>query len=137
MALNIFGGRKPPRSLEPPQDWPQVPSLPEAPRATLEQRLALAIPPETSPAATPASASPEQELLERIAGFRGAVADALYELSKDYRMLCDITHADIAACDEVVEELRRRLTGDLHYAVLAKLDEAHALVEARIKGETS
>ncbi len=132
MALNIFGGRKGHRSVEAPEDWPQ---LPGASRPTLEQRLAVAVPPPETSTVTAASASPEQELLERIAGFRGAVADALYEVSKDYRMLCDITHADLKACDEIVGELRRRLAGNLHYAVLAKLDEAHALAEAHVGGE--
>lgn len=128
MALTIFGGRKGQRPSAEPADWPQLPgTLP----ATLEQRLALALPPPEPEA----PGTPEQELLERVAGFRSAVADALYELSRDYRMLCDLTHADLKACDEIIEELRGRLAGNLHYAVLAKLDEAYALAEAHAVGK--
>ena len=47
-------------------------------------------------------------------------------------MLCNLTQADLTACDEIVAELRRRLAGDIHYDVLAKLDEALALVAAHI-----
>jgi hypothetical protein len=126
MGLNIFGARRS-KHAQVTEDWPR---LPGSLQPTLEQRLALAIPPAEVVAETPVS--PEQELLERIAGFRGAVADSLYEISKDYRMLCDLTHADLSACDEVVAELRRRLADNLHYKVLANLDEAHALAEAHV-----
>ena len=85
----------------------------------------------------PDGPSPEQELLDQIAAFRAAVADALYEISDDYQILCNLTHADLEACNEIVEELRRRLAGNLHYAVLAKLDEAYALAEARVGGAAS
>ena len=82
-----------------------------------------------------ASPPPEEELLERIAAFRSAVSDSLYEISKDYQMLCNLTHADLTACDEIIAELRRRLAGNIHYDVLAKLDDVHALVAAHIGGK--
>ena len=69
----------------------------------------------------------EQGLLEEISSFRERVADALYESSTDYQILCNLTHSDLKACDLLIGELRKRLAGDLHYAVLAKLDEAHSL----------
>ena len=87
------------------------------------------------PAASTAPAAPAEELLERIAAFRGAVSNSLYEVSKDYQMLCNLTHADLTACDEIVAELRRRLAGNIHYYVLAKLDEALALVAGHMDRE--
>jgi hypothetical protein len=128
----MFGGRKGHRPLPEPADWPQ---LPGATQPTLEQKLGMALPALDVVDVPSAEVSPEQELLDRIAGFRSAVADSLYELSKDYRILCDLTHADLKACDEIIEELRRRLVGNLHYAVLAKLDEAHALAAAHLVRE--
>jgi len=77
---------------------------------------------------------PEAELLESIAVFRGTVADALFESSRDYQVLCNLVHENLPACEQAIETLRRRLAGNVHYAVLAKLDEAHALVEARVAG---
>jgi len=96
--------------------------------------------PTPSPASAIAKAleappAPEEELLERIAAFRSAVADALYELSKDYQILCNLTHADLTACEDIITELRARLAGNIHYQVLAKLDEAHAIVAAHIGGK--
>lgn len=74
----------------------------------------------------------EEELLAKIASFRSAVADALYEISNDYRILCNIAHADLKSCDGLMQELRERLAEDTHYRVLAKLDEAHALAAAKV-----
>lgn len=71
----------------------------------------------------------ERELTDKINAFRSAVADALYEYSNDYRILCNLAHADLKSCGELMSELRERLKDDLHYRVLAKLDEAHALVK--------
>ena len=47
-------------------------------------------------------------------------------------MLRNLMHADVAACDEIIAELRRRLAGNIHYEVLAKLDDAQALVAAQL-----
>ena len=58
------------------------------------------------------------------------VADALYQSSRDYQVLCDLVHESLPACEQAITELRRRLDGNVHYAVLAKLDEAYALAEA-------
>ena len=71
----------------------------------------------------------------RIAAFRSAVADSLYEISKDYEVLCNLTHADLSACDEIIAELRQRLVGNIHYQVLARLDDVHALVAAHVGGK--
>jgi hypothetical protein len=86
--------------------------------------------------ASEASPPPEEELLERIATFRSAVADSLYEISTDYQVLCNLTHADLTACDEIIAELRGRLTGNTHYEVLAKLDDVHAFVAAHVGAKT-
>jgi hypothetical protein len=86
--------------------------------------------------ASEGSPPPEEELLERIAAFRSAVADSLYEISKDYQVLRNLMHADLSACDEIIAELRGRLAGDIHYEVLAKLDDVHALVAARVGAKT-
>ena len=130
MARGFFGGRKTPRSAEETVNWPQLPGAPERPH---EQGLDLPALAYVMSSATEApAATPEAELLERIAAFRGSVADALFEVSKDYQILCNLAHADLKACDETIEELRRRLSGNVHYTVLAKLDEVYALVEAQI-----
>lgn len=125
----FFGGRKGNRLPQAPSGWPQVPSVQPA------QEHRVLHPPtpvlEGSALAHP-DPMPDEELLERIDTFRGIVADSLYEVSKDYRMLCNLTHADLKACDEIIDELRKRLAGNTHYAVLAKLDEAHALAEANL-----
>jgi hypothetical protein len=132
MARRLFGSRK--REDFITADWPQAPGdlLPMASAAPTR------IPPPPPPMpdrskAQPDPAGSEADLLERIAGFRSAVADSLYEVSKDYQMLCNLRHADVPACEEIVAELRRRLSGNVHYEVLAKLDEAHALVAARVE----
>lgn len=74
----------------------------------------------------------ETELLEQLAAFRGAVSDSFCGISKDYQMLCDLTRADLSACDAITAELRKRLSSRIHYEVLSKLDEALALVASRI-----
>ena len=58
-----------------------------------------------------------------------------FEISQDYQILCNLTHENLEACGQTIEELRRRLTGNIHYTVLAKLDEVHALVEANLAGK--
>jgi hypothetical protein len=129
MARRLFGARR----HEQAADWPQVPQLPGAfgPTEGSAAPLALPLPPPPLPvSAGPSTAptAPAGELLDRIAAFRGAVSDSLYEVSKDYQILCNLTHADLTSCDEILSELRQRLAGDIHYQVLAKLDEALALV---------
>jgi hypothetical protein len=130
MARRLFGTRK----QEHAADWPQVPQLPGAfaPIVGSPAPLALPLPPPPLPVGAAPPTAPAAELLDRIAGFRGAVSDSLYEASKDYQMLCNLTHADLTACDEILAELRQRLAGNIHYEVLAKLDEALALVAGHI-----
>jgi hypothetical protein len=137
MARRLFGARKRGQGAG-TADWPQVPQLPGVFGAAEEAAGPLPLPQPPLPlppvsgnsAALTAPTAPAAELLERIAAFRGAVSDSLYETSKDYQMLCNLTHADLTACDEIIAELRRRLAGNIHYGVLAKLDEALALVAA-------
>ena len=74
------------------------------------------------------------ETVQRLLGSR-ARKEAFDELSKDYQILCNLTHENLEACGQTIEELRRRLTGNIHYTVLAKLDEVHALVEAHLAGK--
>lgn len=116
--------------------WPQLPGAP-APQVPLP--LFSPGPYGSGPPALPAPAADalpvrdaEQELLEKIGAFRSAVADALYEHSNDYRILCNLAHADLKSCDDIMEELRERLSGSVHYKVLAKLDEAYALTETEL-----
>ena len=138
MARRLFGARKSP-DLAGRTDWPQLPGalLPVDGAAG-----SIALPPPPPPPLlgrairSQESVAPEEELLERIAAFRTSVADSLYEGSKDYQVLCNLTQADLTACDDIIAELRRRLAGNVHYEVLAKLDDAHALVAARL-GEAS
>lgn len=136
MARGFFGGRKDPRQLEAATTWPRLPGAAEPTGAQGLDLPAVAYALSTTASSTSdASIAPETELLERIAACRSAVADSLFEISKDYQILCNLMHEDLEACDETIEELRRRLAGNVHYAVLAKLDEVHALVEAHIAGK--
>ena len=131
MGRGFFGGLR--RGQLPVADWPQLPGALE-PVEGLAGGIPLPTPPPL-PTITGTSDSrqpPEEELLERIAAFRGAVADSLYETSKDYQVLCNLMQADLTACDEIIAELRRRLAGNIHYEVLAKLDEAHAMVVSHV-----
>ena len=48
-------------------------------------------------------------MLAKIGSFRSAVADALYEVSNDYRILCNLAHADLASCGELMAELREAI----------------------------
>jgi hypothetical protein len=132
MGRRLFGARKRGNEPEAP-DWPQLPGVfGAAEGGTFPVPLSPPPLPSGNVGASTARASPEEELLERIAAFRSAVSDSLYEISKDYQVLCNLTHADLSACDEIIAELRRRLAGNVHYDVLAKLDEAHALVAAHV-----
>lgn len=136
MARRLFGARKGHPLLLETTEWPQ---LPGAPRPAEEQNgvipmLASALS-AVAPSAVEAAAEAEEELLERIAAFRAAVADSLYETSKDYQILRNLTQADLTACDEIVTEMRRRLEGNIHYSVLTKLDDMHALVATHITGK--
>jgi hypothetical protein len=133
MGRRLFGSRK--REDLIAADWPQLASdlLPLAGAAS--SRIP---PPPPMLDRSAASADPpgsEADLMERLAAFRSAVADALYEVSKDYQMLCNLRQAEVPACEEIIAELRRRLSGNVHYEVLAKLDEAHAFVAARIESK--
>jgi hypothetical protein len=132
MGRRLFGTRKR-GALPETVDWPQLPDELQS-REGITGGIPLSTPPPV-PAITRASdpsPPPEEELLERIAAFRGAVADSLYEISKDYQVLCNLTHADLTACDEIISELRGRLAGNIHYEVLAKLDDVHSLVAAHV-----
>ena len=131
----LFGGRRPHGLPEPLAVQSRDVGTSEAQAAASPVTAMLAA--ELRKTANGASPSPEQELLEQITAFRGVVADALYEISNDYQILCNLAHADLEACNDIVEELRQRLAGNAHYAVLAKLDEAYALVEARIGGASA
>lgn len=126
------------RSLPGTADWPRLPGAFQ-PVEGVSRGIPLPTPPPVPSAgrASQASTPPEEELLERIAAFRSAVADALYEISKDYQVLCNLTHADLTSCDEIMAELRGRLADNIHYQVLAKLDDVHALVAAHIGEGTS
>jgi hypothetical protein len=128
----LFGGRRPNGLPEPLAVQSREVGTSEAQAAASPVTAMLAA--EMRKAPNRSSPSPERELLEQIAAFRGAVADALYAISDDYQILCNLAHADLEACNDIVEELRQRLAGNAHYAVLAKLDEAYALVEARVGG---
>jgi hypothetical protein len=132
MAPKIFSGRKDAR-LPQPGDWRHYNGSVNPPQ---ENRVLL--PPIPVKTEAPAAAKRNtamtslEELLEGIDAFRGVIADALYETSKDYQILCNLAHADLRACEEIVTELRQRLAGNTHYSVLAKLDEAFTLVKAQV-----
>jgi hypothetical protein len=136
MAHGFFGRRRD----NGPAGWPQLPAaaattaapaLDAASLAYVKAIASAAPPPE---AAEPLEATtPQAALLFHIGACRSAVADALYEASRDYQVLCGLVHEKLPACEETIAELRRRLDGNLHYAVLAKLDEAYALAEAGAK----
>ena len=130
MARGLFGARKR-GPLDGTVDWPQLPGV-FGPVEGKAEPIPLPPPASGNASASIAPVGTAKELLEQIAAFRGAVSDSFYEISKDYQMLCNLTQADLTACDEIVAELRRRLAGDIHYDVLAKLDEALALVAAHI-----
>jgi hypothetical protein len=134
MGRRLFGARKS-GNLAGTADWPQLPGVP----GPVEEKSGpIPLPPPLPPpvsgsaSASTAPAALAEELLERIAAFRSAVSDSLYEASKDYQMFCNLTHADLTACDEIIAELRRRLAGNIHFEVLARLDDMHALVAGRI-----
>ena len=129
MTRRLFGDRKGRQQPFEQSDWPQVPQLlrPAPVEKSAAPFAATATPP-AIPAANPSPVMPEDELLDRIAAFRGAVADSLKELSTDYRILSKLTQEELISCDDIIEELRRRLADNIHYRVLGKLDEVQALV---------
>jgi hypothetical protein len=141
----MFGGRKARQQDE--HDilnsisWPKLPTPPagQAPPPLLASAARSSGPPALPTGRSGAGQVPlldaEQELLEKIAAFRSAVADALYEQANDYRILCNLAHADLKSCDDIMEELRGRLAGTVHYKVLAKLDEAYALTQSALAGK--
>ena len=148
----MFGGRKTNGKTPPPlnsrQGWPRLPDIrPELLGPDVRQVRhhlppgASRPPPIPPPQPTMATGDPavvkreaEEELLAKISAFRSAVADALYEINNDYRILCNLAHADLSSCDGLMQELRERLAEDPHYRVLAKLDEAHALTHQAVRG---
>jgi hypothetical protein len=99
----------------------------DVPALAYVQAIASAVP---APASDPPEPAAQSALVRHIAACRSAVADTLYESSRDYRVLCDLVHEGLPACEAAITELRRRLAGNVYYAVLAKLDEAHAVAEA-------
>lgn len=147
----MFGGRRgksPGHGHPVAPDWPRLPDADQQAMRQIRHQLpptfAGARPPPIPPprpseaaGATPTEIrrAAEEELLSKIAGFRSAVADALYEVSNDYRILCNLAHADLKSCGDLMAELRERLAQDAHYRVLAKLDEAHALTRAALTGQ--
>lgn len=134
MARRLFGARK--GQVEPTINWPQLSdAILPAPEPKMVNTLVSALTSDAEPDPPKTAASPEEELLDRVGAFRAAVADALYEISNDYRVLCNLTHADLTSCDELINELRGRLSGNIHYAVLARLDEMHALVASHVGRE--
>lgn len=144
----MFGGRKgkgpvAPEAIKP--DWPRLPDLQVEARPVRHQlppHMAGARPPPIPPPRPTAASgateaevlrAAEEELLAKLGSFRSAVADALYEVSNDYRILCNLAHADLASCGSLMAQLRERLASDTHYQVLARLDEAHALTARRLE----
>lgn len=142
----MFGGWKGKGPIAPENrkpEWPRLPDLQETRpvRHQLPPHMAGARPPPIPPPRPTAAAganeaeivrAAEEELLAKLGSFRSAVADALYEVSNDYRILCNLAHADLTSCGELMAQLRERLATDTHYQVLAKLDEAHALAARRL-----
>lgn len=80
------------------------------------------------------TAGNEKALLERVGEFRESVAANLYDRSSDYQILCHLTHSDLKTSEPLIAELRKRLSSDAYYVVLAKLDEAYTIVERRTVG---
>lgn len=142
----MFGGWKGKGPIVPENrkpEWPRLPDLQETRpvRHQLPPHMAGARPPPIPPPRPSAAAganeaeivrAAEEELLAKIGSFRSAVADALYEVSNDYRILCNLAHADLTSCGDLMAQLRERLATDAHYQVLARLDEAHALTARRL-----
>ena len=143
----MFGGWKGkgpvvPETAKP--EWPRLPDLQVEARPVRHQlppHMAGARPPPIPPPRPTAASganeaevlrAAEEELLAKISSFRSAVADALYEVSNDYRILSNLAHANLSSCDGLMAELRERLASDTHYQVLARLDEAHALTARRL-----
>lgn len=150
----MFGGRRGRGNSEAEAggpDWPRLPDIrpdlrPDARqvRQQLPPGSTTKPPPIPPPRVTLAAADPavvkreaEDELLAKLTAFRSAVADALYEISNDYRILCNLAHADLSSCGELMDELRERLAADTHYQVLAKLDEVHALASSALRAKTA
>jgi hypothetical protein len=137
MARGLFGRKKDAQPADGVIEWPRLPGTappPEpspAPGQSLEPR---AVAYAHSVIAAPAT-TPEKELLQSVSDLRNTVADRLFAMSTDYQILSNLMHENIEACHETVGELRRRLAGNLHYTVLGRLDELHALVQAQADPE--
>ena len=134
MGRGMFSRRKGSQSIEGTSHWLQLPAAAAEDPSAQGQRLPAALAQVLS-AAAETKGSSEADLLEKLSGVRGAVADQLYGLSKEYRMLCDVAHAGLESCDDIIEQLRRRLADNIHYVVLGKLDEICALVEVKAESE--
>ena len=88
MGRRLFGTRRH-GHLPGAVDWPRLPgALRPAEAATAGIPLPTPPPASAVTRASAASPPPEEELLDKVAAFRSAVADSLYEISKDYQMLC-------------------------------------------------
>ena len=132
MRRRLFGARKQHPQPPPTDGWPELPDILE-PIATRAGLMPMpAAPPAEETGIARSETQSEAELLERIAGFRAAVADSLLGLSQDYQILAGLMQADLEACSDIVAELNRRLAGNVHFRVLGKLDELHALVSRHL-----
>ena len=125
MGRRLFGARK---DLPGTADWPRLPGA-------LQPVEALTSVPVIARASEAPAGRRKMSCSRESLPFAVPSPTALFEISKDYQILCNLTHADLTACDEIIAELRRRLAGNIHYEVLAKLDDVHALVAAHIGGK--
>ena len=132
MARSFFGRRREREAADGGAEWPRLPGAQEPAEAPGLDLPALTYIMSTAADPPPPSTTPETTLLEQIDACRSSVADALFEASRDYQVLCNLVHENLPACTEAIETLRRRLAGNIHHMVLAKLDEAHALVEEHL-----
>ena len=78
----------------------RAPAL-DAPALAYVQAIASAVPAETLEPIE--GTTPEAALLSHIAACRSAVADALYQSSRDYQVLCDLVHESLPACEEAID----------------------------------
>lgn len=96
--------RTPPHS---PQAPPSVPSAP--PQPTLD---------------SPPGAN--YEMMRTLYDTREAVARELAVSSKEFQVLRSLRNSDLDVCQDLVQELRRRLDTNPLFKALGKLDEAYA-----------